>query len=298
MTGLRGITRVAAAAFIALALSSCAMNAQQQPGQAPVQQQSGQGKPSTDSGAITQGQFERDPNLPGEYSPGGLKITWNQTSGDFTQPIISIETNPVSPVGAQYLGWNDEGSWLSGMDGKIYTWQLKSNTLTERYRGFKAIPTDVLVSLRNSAGKQRWLAMQGIKSGPQEPQQPVQVASNPPPPGNISADDARNAIGQLGAGQGAPRFTTPSGSHSATSASLKGNILTLTMADGTRQALKVERPPTPAAAASGDITGTWLAFDANKLVVVRGDGTATVTDMDARLRASFEQIKKLVGGQK
>jgi hypothetical protein len=256
-----------------------------------------QGKPSADSSGITKEQFERDPNLPGEYSPGGLKITWNQTTGSYDRPIITIETNPRSPFGAQYLGWNDEGSWLSGMDGKIYTWQLKSNTLTERYRGFKAIPTDVLVSLRNSSGKQRWLAMRGIKSGPQEPQQPVQVDNNPPA-ANISGDDARTAIGRLGAGQAAPRSASIPGGYNATGASLKGNILTLTMADGTRQALKVERPPTPAAAASGDITGTWLAFDANKLVVVRGDGTATVTDMDARLRASFEQVKKLMSGQK
>jgi hypothetical protein len=200
-------------------------------------------------------------------------------------------------VGAQYLGWNDEGSWLSAQDGKVYTWQLKSNSLTERYRGFKAIPTDVLQSLRNSASKQRWLAMRGIKSGPQEPKQPVQVANNPPP-GNISDDAARSAIGQLGAGQAATRSASIPGGNNATGASLKGNILTLTMADGTRQALKVERPAVSSAGASGDIAGTWVSFDANKIIVVQSDGTATVTDMDARLRASFEQIKKLTGGQR
>ena len=74
-------------------------------------------------------------------------------------------------------------------------------------------------------------------------------------------------------------------------------MLTLTLTDGTKKALKVERPPTPQGAAapssSGEIAGTWLAFDANKIVVIQGDGTATVADLDPRLRASFEQIKKM-----
>jgi hypothetical protein len=101
----------------------------------------------------------------------------------------------------------------------------------------------------------------------------------------------------VGAGQAARRPEGAPGAYRATGASLKGDMLTLTLADGTKKTLKVERPPTPGGAvapwSSGDIADTWLSFDANKVVVIQGDGTAAVTDMDPRLRANFEQIKKM-----
>jgi hypothetical protein len=240
---------------------------------------------------------EADPNLPGVASPQintPFKLIWNFFHGDIDQPALRIvdPQNHPNLYSADYLGWNAEGSLLVSDDSKVYVWNYKKNSITERYKSFAAIPTDVLASLKNSASKQDYLASRGQKPAPrQEP--PVQVARNQGP---VSDDDARKALGRLSAGQTVRPSSGVPGGYSATGASLKGDTLTLTLADGTKKSLKVERPPTPpgtAATASGDIAGTWLAFDANKIVVIQGDGRATVTDMDPRLRAGFEQIKKM-----
>jgi|GEM_PF-5389414 len=300
MTSLSGMTRVAAAAFIALALASCAMNAQQQPGQVPPQKQSQQqGRPAT-GGDTSIGQqlmsAEADPNLPGMTSPkiNGIKLNWNFFGGSLSGPWLQIRDPSLRSTSAQYLGWNDEGSLLALDDGKIYIWNLKQNSLTVRYKGIDDVPSAVIAKLKNNPDKQEILASREPKPGPR-PVAPVQAATTQ---GNIPDDAASKAIGRLSAGQTARPSSGVPGAYSATGATLKGDILTLTMADGTRKALKVERPAGLAAAASGDIAGTWVSFDANKIIVVQGDGTATVTDMDARLRANFEQIKKLVGNQK
>jgi hypothetical protein len=258
-----------------------------------------QGKPAT-GGDTTIGQqlmsAEADPNLPGMASPQitGMKLNWNFFAGSMSQPTLQIMDRAMSNISVTYLGWNDEGSLLKGDNGKIYVWNLKQNSLTVRYKGFDDIPGPVMASLRNSSYKADYLASKQPKPA-SRPVAPVQAAKNQ---GNIPDDDARKAIDLLGARQTARPSSGIAGAYTATGATLKGDMLTLTMADGTKKALKVERPAVPTAAASGDIAGTWLSFDANKIIIVQGDGTTTVTNMDARLRANFEQIKKLVGAQK
>jgi hypothetical protein len=301
MTGLSGITRVAAAAFIALALASCAMNAQQQPEQAPPQKQSEQGRSAAQiaGDSAVQPFFQNsqaDPNLPGLESPVDLplKVSWNYGGGNIAYPQLRVN-DPGRPTlhGVQYYGWNEEGSLLRGDDGKVYVWKLKENSLTERYKSLDAVPTSVLASLKNSVSKHEYLESRQAKPA-SKPEQPV--PSRTSNQGNISDDDARKALGGLSAGQAAQHPSGVPGGYSATVASLKGDMLTLTLADGSRKALKVERPPTPTGAAatmSGDIAGMWLSFDANKVVVIRSDGTATVANMDPSLRAGFEQIKKM-----
>jgi hypothetical protein len=239
---------------------------------------------------------QADPNLPGLESPVDLplKVSWNYGGGNIAYPQLSVN-DPGRPTlrGVQYYGWNEEGSLLRGDDGKVYVWKLKENSLTERYKSLDAVPTSVLASLKNSESKHEYLASRQAEPAP-KPAAPVQVAKND---GGVLADAAKRAVDASRAAQPTRRSEVAS-FYSATGASLKGDMLTLTLADGTSKALKVERPPTPAIAgvpstASGDIAGTWLSFDANKIVVVKGDGRATVTDMDPRLRASFEQIKKM-----
>jgi hypothetical protein len=237
---------------------------------------------------------QADPNLPGLESPVDLplKVSWNYGGGNIAYPQLRVN-DPGRPTlrGVQYYGWNEEGSLLRGDDGRVYVWKLKENSLTERYKSLDAVPTSVLASLKNSESKHEYLESRQAKPAP-KPAAPVQVAKND---GSVLADAAKRAVDASRAAQPTRRSEVASG-YSAKSASLNGDMLTLTLADGTKKALRVERPPTPtgtAATASGDIAGTWLSFDANKIVVVQGDGRATVADMDPRLRANFEQIKKM-----
>jgi hypothetical protein len=239
---------------------------------------------------------QADPNLPGLESPVDLplKVSWNYGGGNIAYPQLRVN-DPSRPTlrSVDYFGWNEEGSLLRGDDGKVYVWKLKENSLTERYKSLDAVPTSVLASLKNSESKHEYLASRQAKPAP-KPAAPVQVAKND---GGVLADAAKRAVDASRAAQPARRSEVASG-YSAKSASLKGDMLTLTLADGTKKALRVERPPTPpgtATSSPGDIAGTWLSFDASKIVFIQGDGTATVTDMDPRLRASFEQIKKMRG---
>ena len=131
---------------------------------------------------------EADPNLPGmsflDLSKVGvninlLKVRWNY--GDLTRkkPILQI-VDPATGVGAgEYLGWNNEGSWMvTARDGKVRVWNLQNNTLTERYRNYGEFPKATLLTLKNSSYKEEYLAEQNKRGPTAEPKPLTQVAKN------------------------------------------------------------------------------------------------------------------------
>src|SRR5579863_694872 len=131
---------------------------------------------------------EADPNLPGmviipgtlsPFTNTPLRLMWTFAGGDIGGPELTIVDPQNNPDihGADYLGWNGEGSWLRADNGKIVVWNYKKNSITERYKSFDALPTSVLASLKNSESQQDYLASRQAKPAPrQEP--PTQVAAD------------------------------------------------------------------------------------------------------------------------
>lgn len=106
-----------------------------------------------------QNKIGADPNFPYLQEPlPGAPVFWfvggNGIEVVFNSPRCS----------GNYIGYNDRGSWIrNDLDQKVYVWNLQSRTLTVGADNWASIPTDVLLSLRNSPIAERALAAKGIK---------------------------------------------------------------------------------------------------------------------------------------
>lgn len=263
MTGFRSITRIVAATFIALALGSCAMNAQQQPGQPQSQQPSPGPAVSGPAGSTSEG----DPNLPGMTSPtggvttpSGVRVQWIKTDPSHPQVTIS---GPGVPYGStQYYGWNDQGSYLrNNNDRQVYIWNFSKGSLTKLG---PEIPSETFAGLRNN---------------------PNAVAKNtaPPPAPKAPEPQTPDTSRQAAFFGGGGNVLASSGGIAGTGAAIQGGVLTFTRADKTKASYKVVRPKV-AQGAPGN-TGTWIAMeDGGKgiLFTVQSDGTLTGHEMPAQ----------------
>lgn len=250
-----------------------------------------QGEPATPAASANQASNpEADPNFPTMIGDAnGLKVRWAFYDAARKNPVLQVVDPATGILAGDYLGWNNEGSWMITNDGKIRVWNLQSNSLTVRYNNFNELPKATFLALKNSRHKEQYLAAQRATAAP-EAKPSTQVAKNDTGP---LADAARTAVGRVSVAQPVPH--TAAGGYNAKGASLKGDILTLTKPDGQVVTFKVERQGNQPS--SGDsITGTWLAFDDNKVITVQSDGQASVLEMDARLRQVFEMMRKTPSG--
>ncbi len=134
---LRRTTSVTIAVSAAMAVASCMMA--QQP-------------PPDIAKAFPDLANHVDPNLLGQRSPSGLRVSW-LFMGSILRPTLSLRLDPARPPmnGADYLGWNAEGSWIIAADHHVYVWSLQGNSLTRKYETASEIPTATLDSLRSPA---------------------------------------------------------------------------------------------------------------------------------------------------
>ena len=296
-----------------LALTSCIV-AQQPPQGAPW-------NGHATSNAVTPGdQRNDDPNFP-RSGPGnipGLKMSWRYLGDQLLVIILDpqLRTGPSQP---ELLGYDDRGSLLTNGAGQVLRWNLQQNSLTVAYKNRGEIPLDVLTSLHHTPGADidYLIVAKGGKPRNQQPAQtrePTQAelaqkqreqdAPNHQGGGVVHQQDLAEAIANLGNGKPAP-----SGTITGTGAALlPGDFLTFRANDGRQLKYKVERQAPPSMTVStpgtsGDVAGTWLAFNINgnandnKIISVDGGGGVTVRDMDARLKATFERVRKMTGVQ-
>jgi hypothetical protein len=254
MTGLRGITRVAVVAVVALALGSCAMNAQQQQPQ--------------------QGGEIDDPNLPGVFGPPDLQLIWSQVTHGYPQVSLNSPEEKSNHL-AHYIGWNDQGSWIRSEEtGKIFVWNLARKTLTKVYDNEGQIPQETLASMHNFKDP-RMLA--NYKPAPNVPQQ-----SEGPKP--VAPDTSRQAAFFGGPGKLPDAAMTTPGAITGSAAAVEGGVLTFTRPDKSRATYKVVRPKV-AQGANGN-TGAWIAMeDGGKgiLFTVNADNSVTGREMPAQV---------------
>jgi hypothetical protein len=98
-----------------------------------------------------------DPNFPWQVSLVGLRVQWTRYPHGLPAVwIVDPQALPATNYGferAEYIGWNEQGSWLVAENGKIYVWNVKDNSLTNPYNDYKQIPQNIVDSLRNIASK-------------------------------------------------------------------------------------------------------------------------------------------------
>jgi len=238
---------------------------------------------------------EEDPNFPKALANNGstgLPVTWLAGGGTVPQLMLHFDAF-YNTAGAEYLGFNERGAWMvSAKDGRVYVWDMRTLTLLQGANSLREIPKDVMRSLRNAQSSVRAVLGEDHKAAAvPATAQPVPVA---PRGGGMFDDAARRAVADLGATQPA-RHAGAAGSFTATGASIKGSILTVTLADGSTQSMPVERPPTTTP--THGISGTWISYGdtakkvAGKMVVIQDDGSAKISDLDPRLEAMFRSIK-------
>lgn len=232
---------------------------------------------------------ERDPNMPvQQQSPPEFPIRW-LNSLDPSFPTIGFKGALASNLEGGYLGFNNEGSWIVHPSGKVYVWNLKSRSLKERYPSFDAIPLETLASLRNSDGSAETVLAR--KSRGKQPAAPVAAGNNPPPNkgAGIFGNDARKKLEDSLPPKAGGTTSVDGAGFTGTGASIKGGVLTFTMADGSKATYKVVRPAVMAGnpqAASSVIMGTWLALvDGSKgmIFTVMADNSVTGKEMPAAM---------------
>jgi len=272
--------------------------------------------PSPSFGADTHGEVDRpasdewDPNLPGQFPPpvDGRKVDWIDTTIDPSSVQVTINAPGFGGSFAQYLGWNEEGSLLKDGKGQIVVWNLRANSLTVRYNSMKDIPTSVIVALRNSVSKDQYLADRGIVTHAPKPA-PLPPAEAPKNDGGILTDAVKKAQAQGSlAPNAAPSAPVLSGNATGKDAVINGGVLTFTdSATSSKVSFRVERPPVPPnvqpdkSVVNSASSGTWLAFNVggdpnnNKVIQVGTDNSVKLTDMDPKLKANFELLKKVFG---
>ncbi len=193
---------------------------------------------------------------------------------------------------SSYLGYNDEGSWVTdGTDGKIYVWNLQTQSLTFKYNISNEIPKDVLASLKMPH-------MQGdaaIESHSQSAQQ-----AKPKSPA-ARTDSSRAMLGdptsglaalkaaalQNRQGQGSQPAVAGAG-FNGSQAKVEAGVLTFTLANGATASYPVVRPKSAAnnPEAMVDTTGSWIAMEEGGkgiLFTVQGDRSVTGKEMPAQL---------------
>jgi hypothetical protein len=284
------VARYAIVGAFVLIVSACA----------PAQQ----GGPGSTSSSVAAGQInhgpQRDPNLPQIMYNTAAPIYW--TYGDQgTIPSVQFK-NP--PDQGTYLGYNENGSMIRNAgNGKIYYWKLKnsdirSGTLTEAARSVQDVSLDTLAALQNPSNviKER-LAMNGRGPMPKEPvtqnpprQQPPQ---NPDKSGGLFGDNPQKTLQGLAPAAGPPADIV------GKNASVRGGVLTFTLADGTRsKPYTVVRPAFMANApqATG-VAGTWIAMESGGKAMmfnVLADNTVTGKEISAQVVQMLMQS----GGQR
>lgn len=277
------------------------------------------------------GQTLDDPNFPHPSSDSlpspALKVRWRYIRGnDLLIEVIDPKLRSQGGPQPEYLGYNSQTGqslFTRSETGEILAFNLKNNSLEVAYKEKNLIPLAVLNNLHGGDIDYLILA-KGGKPRNQQPEHPRELtpvelaqrqrerdAASRQGGGVVSQQDAAQAIAMLGLSKGrtAPRPAL-SGTITGTGATLlAGSVLAFRTADGAQLKYKVERQPVPnmtgssSAAPSGDIAGTWLAFDVggdpndNKIISIDSGGGVTAREMDAGLKASFEMVRKLAGSR-
>jgi hypothetical protein len=240
-------------------------------------------QPQDEDRRVTHG--EGDPNIP--VTGGDVRLLAPQADGItryifgyndpgiLNNPFVKLEYNGRKITSTTYLGYNDEGSWLSDR-GTVYT--IKNGTITNRHLEYAQLPKN----LRN--GSPTYLADFGTANTPAAP---------PSPP-----------VRQAGAGASgsAARNSVPAALSGVTGTEARierrSGAVTLSYRDGEGkgQSYRVARPNlgVPREAAKQlDATdaGAWLYSSADGksgiLFTLKADGTLTALPLAAPMIAKL-----------
>lgn len=248
---------------------------------------------------------EPDPNLPdvpnsSRYTMPEAPIIWSRPRGDLD---ISFGDRYGSSSGGRYLGFNEKGSWIENdNNGMVYVWNLQSRTLVVGAEDWKTIPTDVLLSLRNSQ-VEGMLEERGIKIH-------TEAANSAVPAGQGDSAPAAPAMPTLPA-------VGPSGQMHGTGARIVAGVLTFTVSDanspdnGKQLKYKVTRsanpmmmnPNAPKPADPSDITGQWIGEDPKDkdaviLFFVQGKtGAVAMQEFSGMAAAVMKRMAAIAPGQ-
>jgi hypothetical protein len=210
---------------------------------------------------------EPDPNLPNRNMPDA-PIYWSLRDNS---PDVNFKNGPGT-----YLGFNEKGSWIENdINGKVYVWNLTTNTLVLGANNEKDVPLD----LRNPSAYMKNMIANVTGHGSRG----TTVATNDDP-----------SIQSAGDAAGTPPPPVPMGASrqmQGNGASITGGVLTFTVndpnspANGKQLKFKVMRGammmnPNAQANANG-IAGQWIGDDPNDksavlLFFVQGNGAVAM----------------------
>lgn len=231
---------------------------------------------------------QRDPNLPNSFRNANIEVAYGP---DPLMPSIILGPR-YNRMGqnASYLGYNSDGTWLvNPSDAKIFVWNLKTNTVTERFGNYKLIPADILATLRNP--QEEALAAAARENPPPRTSPPKPAANQTTNNSRALVGDQSQAVSGLLAqamanrqGQEASGTLAAGAGFSGSAAKIQGGVLTFTTPEGKAATYNVVRPKNMASnpQAYVDTTGTWIATEPGGkgiLFMVQADRSVTGKEM-------------------